>query len=66
MFFWRVAARRQTTATWQLVIPARESGLTTTSATVPDYNGDGLADVAVGAPSDGTGSVSMFYGRFSG
>ena len=40
-----------TTATWQLVIPSRESGLTTASATVPDYNGDGLADVAVGAPS---------------
>jgi hypothetical protein len=65
-FFWRVAARRQTTATWQLVIPARESGLTTTSATVPDYNGDGLADVAVGAPSAGTGSVPVFFGSFFG
>ena len=59
-------ARHQTTATWQLVIPARESGLTTTSATVPDYNGDGLADVAVGAPAAGTGSVPVFFGSFFG
>ena len=38
----------------------------TTSATVPDYNGDGLADVAVGAPSAGTGSVPVFFGSFFG
>ena len=65
-FFWRVASRHETTATWQLVIPARESGLTTASATVPDYNGDGLADVAVGAPAAGTGSVPVFFGSFFG
>ena len=28
------------------MIPSRESGLTTAFAVVPDYNGDGLADVA--------------------
>jgi hypothetical protein len=65
-FFWRVVARRRTSATWQLVIPSRESGLTTASATVPDYNGDGLADVAIGAPSAGTGSVPIFFGSFFG
>jgi hypothetical protein len=65
-FFWRVTARHRTTATWQLVIPSRESGLTTASATVPDYNGDGLADVAVGVPSTGTGSVPVFFGGFFG
>ena len=53
-------------AAWQLVIPSRESGLTTTFATVPDYNGDGLADVAIGVPSAGTGSVPVFFGSFFG
>ena len=63
-FFWRASTRKQASATWQLVIPSRESGLTTVSATVPDYNGDGLADVAIGAPAAGTGSVSVFSGAF--
>ena len=65
-FFWRAVTRKQTSATWQLVIPSRESGLTTVSATVPDYNGDGLADVAIGAPAAGTGSVPVFFGAFFG
>jgi hypothetical protein len=65
-FFWRATARHQSSATWQLVIPGRESGLTTVSATVPDYNGDGLADVAIGAPAAGTGSVPVFLGSFFG
>jgi hypothetical protein len=65
-FFWRVAARHRTSATWQLVIPPRESGLTTAAATVPDYNGDGLADVAIGAPAAGTGNVPVFFGSFFG
>jgi len=65
-FFWRVSARHRTTATWQLVIPTRESGLTTLSMAVPDYNGDGLADVAIGAPTTGSGSVPVFFGSFFG
>ena len=35
-------------AVWQLAIPSRDSGLTTAFGVVPDYNGDGLADVAIG------------------
>ena len=62
--FWRAVTHKQASATWQLVIPSRESGLTTVSATVPDYNGDGLADVAIGAPAVGTGSVPIMFGRF--
>jgi hypothetical protein len=65
-FFWRVTARHRTSATWQLVIPGRESGLTTASATVPDYNGDGRADIAIGAPGAGAGSVPIFFGGFFG
>jgi hypothetical protein len=63
-FFWRAATRKRTSATWQLAIPTRESGLTTVAATVPDYNGDGLADVAVGAPGAGAGQVPIMFGRF--
>jgi len=63
-FFWRAVARKKASATWQLVVPSRESGLTTISAVVPDYNGDGLADVAIGAPGAGTGSVPIMFGRF--
>jgi hypothetical protein len=65
-FFWRAVARHRTSATWQLVIPSRESGLTTASATVPDYNGDGRADIAIGAPAAGSGSVPIFFGSFFG
>ena len=65
-FFWRAVARKKASATWQLVVPSRESGLTTISAVVPDYNGDGLADVAIGAPAGGSGSVPVFFGSFFG
>jgi hypothetical protein len=63
-FFWRVVSRHRNSATWQLVIPGRESGLTTAAATVPDFNGDGRADIAVGMP--GANSVSIFFGSFFG
>src|SRR6185295_17063198 len=59
--FWRVTAlghgdgRGRTSAVWQLVIPARESGRSGSWGAVPDFNGDGFADlevtaVAVGSP----------------
>jgi hypothetical protein len=64
-FFWRAVTRKRASATWQLVIPTRESGLTTASATVPDYNGDGFADVAIGVPVAGAGSVPILFGSFS-
>ncbi len=65
-FFWRVVSRRRTSAVWQIVIPSRESGLTTAFATVPDYNGDGRADVAIGAPANFTGTVPIFFGGSPG
>src|SRR4051794_26742154 len=65
-FFWRVGSHGRTSAGWQIVIPSRESGLTTSVATVPDYNGDGMADVAVGAPGAGAGTVPVFFGAFFG
>lgn len=62
LLFWRVLSTPGQSAVWQIVIPARDAGLTTAFATVPDYNGDGFADVAIGAPADGAGSVALVFG----
>ena len=62
MLFWRVRAGGQSTATWEVVIPHRESGRPIAFASVPDYNGDGLADVTFGNPTATAGTVSIFYG----
>jgi hypothetical protein len=55
--FWRVTstgAGGRTSATWELTIPARESGRTGSWGSVPDFNGDGFADLAVGVlPASG-------------
>jgi len=64
--FWRVVSGRNTSAVWQLVIPGRDSGLSTAAGTVPDYNGDGIADVAIGAPAMGSGSVPVHFGGIFG
>jgi hypothetical protein len=62
--FWRVVSHHGPSAVWQLAIPSRDSGLTTAFGVVPDYNGDGLADVAIGAPARDTGTVPVSFGRF--
>ena len=64
MLFWRVVSHHGPSAVWQLVIPSRDSGLTTAFGIVPDYNGDGLADVAIGVPAADTGTVPVSFGRF--
>jgi len=66
MVFWRVSSGHTTGPVWELVIPSRDSGLSTAFATVPDYNGDGFADVAIGAPGLGSGSVPIFFGGMVG
>jgi hypothetical protein len=48
--FWRVtslAPRGRTSTVWQLVIPARDSGRSGSWGAVPDFNGDGFADLEV-------------------
>jgi hypothetical protein len=62
--YWRVLPSRGPSAAWQMVIPARDSGRSTAWGVVPDYNGDGNADVAVGAPAPGAGSVALSFGAF--
>ncbi len=61
--FWRVVTTQGPTATWQITIPHRESGRPIAFGSIPDYNGDGLADVALTA-QDGTG-VNIFFGSKS-
>jgi hypothetical protein len=72
--FWRVTEgggrHRDTSAVWQLVIPARESGRPGSWGAVPDFNGDGLADLAVtalgvGAPPPAN-ELRIFPGRRGG
>jgi len=43
--------------------PAPTAQFGTAVCLVPDLDGDGIADLAVGAPRDGSGSVSIWRGR---
>ena len=54
-------AGKSTSAVWQLTIPGRDSGQTAWGVT-PDFNGDGMADIPIGAPASGWGSVFVFDG----
>jgi len=62
LLFWRVVDNRTTSAVWQLTIPGRDTGGDIAWGVVPDFNGDGLADVAIGSPAAGSQSVSVFNG----
>lgn len=72
VLFWQVVAsspagHHARSATWSLVIGGRQTDRATTWGTVPDFNGDGLADVAVGAPAGGApysseGRVFVYHG----
>jgi hypothetical protein len=62
VLFWRVTNNRTTSAVWQLTIPGRDTGASIAWGVVPDFNGDGMADVAIGSPAAGSQSVSVFNG----
>jgi hypothetical protein len=62
VLFWRVVSNRTTSAVWQLTIPGRDTGGDIAWGVVPDFNGDGMADVAIGSPGAGSQSVSVFNG----
>lgn len=64
LLFWRVVSNRTSSAVWQLTIPGRDSGASIAWGVVPDFNGDGFADVAIGSPAAGSQSVSVFNGGF--
>ena len=60
--------------TWQFVVGSRSAPVDTSWGTVPDVNGDGFADVLVGAPGTtpssqelrAPGVVQVHYGRATG
>ena len=64
--FWRVVNNQTQSAVWQLTIPGRDTGGDIAWGVVPDFNGDGLADVAIGSPDSGSQSVLVFNGSLSG
>lgn len=69
--FWRLFGRSGastgTTAgpTWEFFVGQRSAAIEMSWGTVPDFNGDGLGDLVVGAPlssSSQTGRVYAYYG----
>ncbi len=60
VLFWRIRATRcgragtVATPTWQFTVDRTDAPLPTAWGTVPDFNGDGFADITVGAPGDST------------
>ena len=66
VLFWRVVANRTTSVVWQLTVPGRDTGGDIAWGVVPDFNGDGMADLAIGSPAVGSQSVSVFNGAPSG
>jgi hypothetical protein len=67
--YWRVTDRHgrrmAASATWELTIPARDSGGVGSWGAIPDFNGDGLGDLAVGVKG-ATSQVRVFPGGRSG
>ncbi len=59
--FWRVHASGRTSYTWQFTVPAGNAPNSTSWGTTLDVNGDGYADVVVGAPADFSGSAGYAY-----
>ena len=66
VLFWRVVTNQAQSAVWQLTIPWRDTGGDIAWGVVPDFNGDGFADVAIGSPAAGSQTVSVFNGSASG
>jgi len=69
VYFWRVSSLSgaATSATWEFVV-GRGSAGDTALGCFPDFNGDGFADVAVGAPvgSSTRGHVYVYPGAAGG
>ena len=60
MVFWRVTAGNVTSPTWELKVPAHDSGRLASWGAIPDFNGDGYADLVVGQKS--LNQIQIFLG----
>ena len=67
VLFWRVFGRRAgatgttSSATWEMTVGARSAPVVASWGTTPDVNGDGFADVLVGAIGGGYGDAGRAY-----
>ena len=72
VLFWRAFGRsggaigQAASPTWEFTVGARSAPVDTSWGTTPDVNGDGYADVLVGAPYAGAGTVSVYLGSAAG
>jgi FG-GAP repeat/FG-GAP-like repeat len=74
--FWRLTGKVNSilgtaqSPTWQFVVGALSTPVDTSSWGAPDFNNDGYADVAIGAPEESTGNasgyLSVYYGTSTG
>lgn len=67
-WFWRVERSMGSTmlmsATWEFFVGVRSAPVVAAWGTVPDFNGDGLADIIVG--SESAAPVAVYHGRTGG
>jgi hypothetical protein len=67
VLFWHVFGRRAgatgttPSATWEMTVGARSAPIAASWGTTPDVNGDGVADVLVGAVGGGYGGAGRAY-----
>jgi len=73
IYFWRAFGRRGgvkgtvASATWQFTVGARSAPVDTSWGSTLDVNGDGFADVIIGAyDGDNIGYVYLYYGGATG
>jgi hypothetical protein len=74
LYYWRLhgsykgTVGTQTSVVWEFVVGARSAPVDTSWGSIVDYDGDGLADVVIGAPdlNSLTGAVYAYSGSTAG
>jgi len=73
VLFWRAYGRTggalgaTPTATWEVTVGVRSASVDSSWGCKPDVNGDGFADLVIGAPgAGGVGAVHVYWGSLAG